>query len=50
MVACESTGGYGKETQARRLQNVSMTRVEYRGLARTEADNEKLVNSWNPNP
>lgn len=33
-----------------RLQNVSKTRVECEGLARTEADNQKLVNRWNSNP
>jgi hypothetical protein len=29
------------------LQNVSTTPAEYGGLARTEADDERLVNGWN---
>ncbi len=37
-------------TSPSRLQNVSKTPVEYRGLARTEADDKKLVTSRNSNP
>jgi predicted amidohydrolase len=34
----------------RRLQHISKTRVECRGLAEMRADDERLVDDWNLNP